>query len=252
MAAELATSTVWVYLLVFCRIGAALLFMPGFGEIYITPRARLLMALVLSVAAMPLVAPLMPPITNDFLQMVLYVSYEIIIGLYIGLLMRVVQGLVHITGMIIAFQSSLASALLFDATQGSQGSVVGNFMTITATTLLFVSDLHHVMIAAIVHSFDMFRYGQSLPVEEFKEVMGRTLSDGFVIAFKMSAPLTIIGLCVFLAGGLMGRLMPNMQVFFVIIPLQIYVGFFFVAATLTTAMMLYLRFFEDTIRLFVP
>ncbi len=251
MVAEVAVATIFSYVLVFCRLGAALSFMPGFGEVYIAMRARLVMALVLSAVVTPMVQDTLPPIPEDVLMLALLMLFEITVGVFMGMLMRVIQGTVHIAGMIIAFQSSLASALLFDATQGNQGSVIGNLMTVTATTLVFVTDLHHLMLAGVVNSFDAFQFLDGYPTQGFMEIMARTLSDGFVVAFKMAAPLIAIGLCVYLAGGLMGRLMPSMQVFFVIVPIQIYIGFFVVAATLTAAMMMYLQYYEEVISIFI-
>ena len=62
---------------------------------------------------------------------------EILIGLMIGGITRILQAILHVTGMIIAFQSALASALLFDASQGSKGSVAGNFITMIGIVMIF-------------------------------------------------------------------------------------------------------------------
>ena len=73
------------------------------------------------------------------------------------------------------------------------------------------------------------------------------LSDGFYVAFEMSAPLIVVGLCLYLSSGIMARLMPNMQVFFVVIPMQIMVSFSILLITLGASMMWYIGFFRDTI-----
>ncbi len=225
--------------------------MPGFGEVYVNMRSKLIVALIISVIVTPVLEKNLPPVPPDAISLFILVASETFIGLFIGTLMRMIQAIIHVAGMIIAFQSSLASALLFDATQGSQGSVIGNFMTITAITLVFVSDTHHLILGAIVGSYDVFQVGMLPPFADFAELYSRTLSDGFVVAFKIASPLILIGLLIYLAGGLMGRLMPNMQVFFVVIPLQLYISFFMIMATLSAGMVWYLQLFKETLGVFI-
>lgn len=251
MITEITTLAIFHPFLIFCRIGTALAFMPGFGEAYINPRTKLITALAISVISVPILESNLPPIPSNAINLFILIASETFIGLFIGTLMRMIQALIHIAGMIIAFQSSLASALLFDATQGSQGSVIGNFMTITAITLVFISDSHHLILEAIIDSYYLFKVGELPPFADFAELFSKTLSDGFVVAFKISSPLILIGLFIYLAGGLMGRLMPNMQVFFVVIPLQLYLSFFMIMATFSAGMLWYLQFFRETLTIFL-
>ncbi len=250
MLEELATITIFHMLLVFCRLGSAMIAMPGFGEVYVSPQARLMLALAVSVAMAPLLEPHLPDLPTNTLSLFLLLFAEILIGLFIGALTRMIQAVLHIAGMIIAFQSSLAAAILFDANQGSQGSVIGNFMTLAGVTLIFTTDLHHVILGGIFDSYKLFTPGMLPPTGDLAKLATTVVSDGFLVAVKISSPLIVVGLCMYLAAGLMGRLMPNMQVFFVIIPLQIYVGFALLMITLAAGMMVYLNFFEDTISVF--
>lgn len=250
MLTELTTLAIFHPFIIFCRVGTALAFMPGFGEAYVNTRTRLIISLAISVIIVPILEKTLPPIPPDVISLFLLVLSETFIGLFIGTLMRAIQAMIHVAGMIIAFQSSLASAILFDPTQGSQGSVIGNFMTITAITLVFATDSHHLILGGVVESYYLFEIGSLPPFSDFAELFSKTLSNGFIIAFKIASPLILIGLFIYLAGGLVGRLMPNMQVFFVIIPLQLYISFFMIMATFSAGMIWYLQFFRETISLF--
>lgn len=239
------------FFLVFCRVGTAMMLLPGFGEVYVSPQIKLSAALAVSFVMTFVLGPTLPPLPADSLALFLLVVSEIIIGGFIGSIARMIQGSLHVAGMIFAFQSSLASALLFDANQGSQGSVLGNFMTILGLTLVFATDLHHLFFAGISDSYILFKAGEFPPVTDLLTMAVKVVSAGFSVAVKISAPLIVIGTCLYLAAGLMSRLMPSMQVFFIIVPLQLYVSFAVILVALSGGMLAYLHFFEDTMRVFI-
>ncbi len=225
--------------------------MPGIGEIYVNTRSRLITALAISFVMMPVLSPLFPQVPGDIITMALAIMSEIMVGLFIGGLARMVHATLHIGGMIIAFQSSLASALLFDANQGSQGSVIGNFMTLVGVTLLFVTNSHYIIIQGVVDSYQTFDAGVFPITGDLAEMMAKTLSNGFMVAVKIASPLMVIGLCVYLGSGMLGRLMPQMQVFMVMLPAQIYISFTIFMATMAAGMVVYLRYFKEVMSIFL-
>jgi flagellar biosynthetic protein FliR len=251
MLEEITVLYLFHFMLIFTRMGTAMMIFPGIGEVYVTPRARLVLAVSISLVVFPTVTPYLPPVPGGVIGVFLALIPEAIIGLVMGSLTRVVQAVLHMAGMIIAFQSSLASALLFDANQGSQGSVIGNFMTLVGVTLLFVTNMHHLMITGVVESYQVFGGDFSILAGDFAEMMTMTLSKGFLIAVKISSPLIVIGLLVYLGSGILGRLMPQMQVFMVMVPGQIYIAFTFFVLTFSAGMMWYLRYFEEVMSMFL-
>jgi flagellar biosynthetic protein FliR len=246
MLEDLTALTVFHFFLLFCRLASAVMILPGIGEFTILPRARLMVGLSLSLAFFPMLLEKLPAIPADFLSTFLLIVGEIIIGLFIGGLARIIHSVLHIGGMIIAFQSSLASALLFDATQGSQGSVFGNFLNILGLTLLLSTNLHYIMIQGLVESYTLFTPGMAPPVADFAAAAPRMLAQSFVVAVKIASPMIVVGLLLYLSAGMMSRLMPNMQVFFIMIPLQIVASFYVLSLTLSATMVWYLRHFEES------
>ena len=285
---EILQANIALFLLIFTRIGSALISMPGFGEIYVSPRVRLLVALVLSFFFTFTMQELAnsPNFQAEIVGIgfFLLVMQEFIIGILIGGFARIIQSALHIAGMIIAFKSSLASAMLFDANQGSQGSVIGNFMTLIGVTLFFVAGLHHMVILGFSETYQLFpmiplyedasnasdlgiasglgsssqEYGNrpvfetliTLPTADFANLMAKTLNDVFIIAFKISSPMIIAGLVIYLSSGIMGRLMPQMQVFFVIVPAQIMFAFMMLMLILSSTFLLYQDFFAEKFLVF--
>ncbi|NDF11792.1 MAG: flagellar biosynthetic protein FliR [Proteobacteria bacterium] len=247
MLAQFAASTVFDFFLIFCRVGSLFMLMPGIGEIYVPPRIRLTFALSVTLILMPVIGTKLPAPGADVIHTTVLVLGEVTVGIFIGMLARIIQSTLHIAGMIIAFQSSLASAILFDITQGSQGSVVGTFMTLLGITVFFTSNLHHVMLMGLFNSYDVFAPGKFPPIGDMAEMAPTMLSDSFRIAIGISAPLIVVGVLLYLSAGLMSRLMPQMQVFFILVPIQVLGSFYILMLTLSAGMVWYLEHFEGAL-----
>lgn len=244
----LTTMLVFHYFLLFCRMGSAIMLMPGIGEVFVPVTVRMVLALFVSlVIYMPLHATL-PPAPDGPLQLTALITAEIMTGLFIGAMMRLLMGVMHIAGMFIALQSSLASAIFFDPSQGSQGTVVGTFMTMAALTLIFASDTHHLILLGVMQSYQKFPVGLFPPVEDFSNFAARLLTDGFLTALMIAGPVLAVTTFMYLAAGVMSRLMPTMQIFFVIMPIQIMVSFFIMMLTLSAGLLWYLRYFQDVLK----
>ena len=241
----------FAFLLIFCRIGAGLMIMPGIGESYISPRFRLVIALGISLLLVPTFGHLIPEVPGSPLTMFLLVLGEIIVGLFFGFIARMLVSTLHVTGTIIAYQSSLALAAFFDATQNAQSTVIGNFLTISAIVLFFTLDIHHLMILGLADSYGLFPPGAYPPPEDMAEYLSRTLSQIFAVALQLSAPHIVFALVFYLGSGVLSRVMPNMQVFFVLMPPQILIGFFILMAMLQSIMLNYAKFVEESLIAFL-
>lgn len=237
----------FAFLLAFCRMGSAIMVIPGIGEAYVSPRSRLLFALAVSLVIAPIVQSTMPEIPGSPFGLGVLLSAEIMIGIFMGLLSRLLINAMHTAGMIIAFQSGLAAAMMFDINAGSQGSPFGNLLSLTAVMLLFALDLHHVMLMGIADSYTLFIPGTFPPVEDFARMAASIVNAAFAIALAFAAPHIVVGLLIYLGAGILSRLMPAMHVFFVIIPLQILISVFILMVTVSTGMLMYMSFFEDTL-----
>ncbi len=199
--------------------------MPGVGEGYVSPRIRLILILSICLIITPILRDNLPAIPSSPLALSALMAGEVIIGAFLGLLMRALVSIMHIVGMIISYQSSLAAATMFDISQASQGSAIGNFLSIVAVLLLFVTDMHHLMLQGLIDSYTLFTPGNALPMGDMANQFTRTVSDIFNIGVRLASPLIAMGILMNLGAGILARLMPNMQVFFVLIPVQIQVSF---------------------------
>lgn len=245
MLEQFVVGELFAFLLVFCRMGSTIMLLPGFGETYVSPRVRLLMALAISFVVTPLVQPSMPEIPGSPFGLAVLLAAEITVGIFLGLLSRMLLSTMHTAGMIIAFQSGLASALAFDMNAGTQGSPFGTLLSIAAVTMLFTLNLHHVMLTGVADSYTLFTPGVFPPVEDFAQMAARMLSSIFLIATAFAAPHIVAGLLVYLASGILSRLMPAMQVFFIIMPAQIMTSLFILVVSVSSGMLMYMNYFES-------
>ncbi len=241
----------WSLLLVFARLGAAMMVLPGFSEVFVLPRARLLFAIALTVIVAPVVAPGLPPLPASPLRLALVLGGELVVGLFLGTLVRVMISALHVAGTIVGFQSSLANATLFDPTEATQGSMFGTFLGIIGVVLVFVADLHHMILSAIVESYAVFQPGQSLPWGDFSATLSRLIAHAFSLGMQLSAPFLVVGLVFYLGLGLVNRLMPQVQIFFIAMPLQIGLAFFVLTLTLSGMFLWFLQDFQSGLGILV-
>jgi flagellar biosynthetic protein FliR len=240
---DILITQMFATLIMFARMGSAIMMFPAFGDSFVSPRARLLLALSISVLLAPFLQQYLPAIPESPATLAIMLGGEITIGLFIGLVGRFLLNSLHVAGMIISYQSSLSLATQFDNTQASQGSVVGNFMTITGIMMIFAMDLHHVMLRGVVDSYSLLPADGFPPMEQISDYLASLASHIFRIGVQIAAPSIVVGLLLYLAAGILARLMPNMQIFFIIQPLQLFISIFLLLATFNSMMLEFVELF---------
>lgn len=239
-------NTAFLYLLLFARIGAILMLMPALGEQMIPARMRLSFALAFTLVVYPLLSESLPSMPVEMSGIVALLFHELAIGLILGGIARITVMATQVAGAIVAFQTGLSGAMAADPTQaGVQGAVFGSFLSFLGITLIFATDLHHVALAATFDSYMVFRPTDPLMFDDAAQLAIRTVSSAFIIGVQMSAPFIVFGLVFNLGAGILARLMPQLQVYFVLMPANIIVGLVLFAMLLTMMMGWYITSFEN-------
>ncbi len=236
---------VWMWLLIMARVGTMLALVPGFGSSYVFGRYRLSLALVLSFMLLPVVAPYLPPMPDTAVALALILLGEVVIGAFFASIGIVMLSALQAAGTFMAYFASMANALVQDAIAQQQSSVISGFLTITALTLIFVSDMHHVMLRALIDSFALFQPGQPVLWGDLSDNIARRVTEAFALGLKISSPLLMVVIVYYVALGVLGRLMPTLQVFFFGLPLQIATQIFVMMLTFSGMMMVFLQAFGD-------
>ena len=227
------TNEFFAYAIVFCRIGSALMALPGLGDSFVSARIRLLLALAMCLLITPNIRQNLPAIPDSVSMLTMIAGTELLYGAFLGLIGRIIIGTMHTAGMIIATNSSLASAMLFDPNQSTQGTVVGNMLGMTAITLVFASDLYQQVILAFANSYDVFQVGNLDKFPDIAHFIVRLSADSFNLAAKISSPVIVVILLAYVTSGLLSRLMPAIQIFFIMVPVQIMVSLMLLIITLS-------------------
>lgn len=243
-------SQLGAFLMIFVRLGAALMFMPVFGDSYVPPRIRLIFALLLSIVLTPLLAEKIPALPGNVLLLGLWMLCEILVGIFIGMVVRALLGVLHTAGTIIAFQSSLAVSSIFDPVTGAQTAVPSNFLSILAITVMLALNLHHYMLAALVESYEIFLPGHYPQAADMLKQFSRLVADCFTLGIILTAPHIVFSLIFYLMGGLMARLMPNFQVFYLMMAPQIIVAFLLIFLLLPVMIHVFITFATDQLQHF--
>lgn len=250
MLQEILPATLFAVLLVFVRIGAAMMQMPGIGDTFVSPRVRLLLALMVSLVVTPVLAADLPGQPRSIAVLFVLLLGELFVGFFMGALARVMMSALLIAGMVMAYTSALANALVNDPAAQQQGSIAGSFLNTTALVLIFALNLHHLMIGAFVDSYAVFPPGQLPPMGDFSQFMTDTVARAFLLGVQLGAPFMVVGLILYLGLGMLGRLMPQVQIFFVGMPLQIALGITLLMISLPAIMTWFLSAFAETFRPF--
>jgi flagellar biosynthesis protein FliR len=240
------------FMLVFARIGAMLMLLPGLGELTISMRFRLTMAVVLAAIMLPLHRNAYHVDLHSAGPVLVMLGEELLIGAMLGMTARLTVAALQITGSVVAQQLGLGFVTAVDPTQGEQGVLIGNFLTILGVTLLFATNLHYLVIAALDDSYSLFTPGEIPLAGDMAALITRTLAGAFKVGIQLSAPFLVFGLLFNLGLGLLSRLMPQMQVFFVGVPLSILLGFLILFLVLAAMMGTYLDSVEGVLRELAP
>ncbi len=223
------------FMLVFARVGTLVMLLPGIGEQMISPRLRLALALLMTLVLLPLARPLLPAALEPPAMIALLVG-EIAVGLVLGLATRMVVAALQTAGNIVAQQIGLAFAMTVDPTMGGQQAAIGNFLTLLGLTLIFVTDLHHLAIGAIRDSYTLLPPAGVPATGDAAALAIKAVGRGFSLGVQLAAPFIAFGILFNLGLGVLSRLMPQLQVFFLALPASILVGMLILLAALGAVM----------------
>jgi flagellar biosynthesis protein FliR len=226
--------------------------LPGLGEVNIPIRVKLAIALALTLIILPLHRAAYHIDMQSLTPLLVLMIHEIVIGVVLGATARVTLSALQVAGSVIAQQLGLGFVTAVDPTQGQQGLLIGNFLTLLGLTLLFATDSHHLVIEALSDSYAIFSPGEFLPSGDVAALATRAFAAAFRIGMQLAAPFLVFGLVFNVGLGVLARLMPQMQVYFVGVPLSIFAGFLIFAMVLTTMMGTFMDYFIGVMHDLMP
>lgn len=245
------TTGVFAFILVFVRIGTAIAIMPGIGDSFVSPRIRLYIALGFALVLSPVVKPYIPSPIPPFMTLGVLIAMEFVIGMFFGTIARILMAALDTAGMIMSMQSGLGNAQLFNPAFSSQGSLLGAMLSMAGVVLLFVTNMHHLLFMGLVGSYQMFPVGSVPDAGSMAEMVSGAVSASFLIAVEIAAPFIVVGMLMYIGMGVLTRLMPQVQVFMIAIPMQIMVSLITLVLVVSAGLLFWLSKFEDGMMYFM-
>ncbi len=227
--ATIFTAELMGVVIVFARIGSVLIFMPGFGESQVSMRFRVIFSVILCLALYP-ATPVGPLTFNSWVSFIPVLTLEVTIGLWIGLTARIIMTALQFAGYQIGLVSGIANAFApnMDSFQGA--TIIASALLMLELTLIFVTNLHHVIIRALLMSYDVFPVGQIILGDLASQIL-KAADKSFYIGLSLTAPFYVMGMVMNTGLGLANRMMASLPVFFVAGPILIGAGLLILAVS---------------------
>lgn len=216
--------------LAFARLGAAVIVLPGLGEQEVPAPIRLGLGLGLVMLVLPGLTDRLPPPPDDAGEAVRLILIEVVVGLWLGGLARVAVLAMAMAGQVIALLLGLAQALVPDPAAGGMGTATGRFLALVATVLVLGSGLYVLPLQALARSYDLLPAGEPFPAGAGAEAFAAAAAGSLALALRLAAPFVMAAILVNVALGLLARIAPQVQVYFVAVPGQVLLGLTLLAA----------------------
>jgi flagellar biosynthetic protein FliR len=229
---EALPALVFHAVLVMARLGAALMLLPGLGEPDVPTTIRLALALVLVAVLLPGLEAGLPGLPTDVPTLLLLVTTEIAIGLWLGFLARLVTLALAQAGQVMAMMIGLASPLQTDPSFGAQGTATARLFGLVGAVLVLSTGLYALPLRALAESYTVLPAGGSLPIGAQAESLAQAVAGSLGLALRLAAPLLLAAILGNFGLGLLARLAPQVQVFSIAAPGQIIAGLLLLALML--------------------
>ncbi len=210
--------------LVFARLGAAVMLLPGLGEQEIPATIRLALGLGLLALLLPALAPGLPPAPEASAEALRMIAQEVVIGLWLGGLARILALAMAMAGQAVATLIGLQGVLVTDPSLGAQATALGRAFALLTAVLVLSGGLYAIALRALVESYAVLPAGAPLPLGLAAENVAAAGAASLELALRLAAPFVIAAVVLNIALGLLARLAPQVQTFFIAIPGQILAG----------------------------
>jgi flagellar biosynthesis protein FliR len=224
-------------LVILIRIGGIVAAMPILGSRSIPPQIKIGFLLAFALALLPVVH--VTPLPEDPLRMAVGLGAEFLVGLVIGLGLRILFAGIELAGDMMSVQMGLGVVQLLDPATSQQMPLLSNMQSILASMIFLSLNAHFIVVQAVASSFDLVApFGAGVTADLVQDVI-RLTQGIFLIALKLAAPVMVTILLINLAMAVMGRTVAQMNVFLLSQPVTIIAGFLVIGAALPFTLSLY-------------
>jgi len=235
---ELLISDFLTGLMVFIRIGAMLSFVPFYNSNSIPMLVRFTLALILTYIIFFNIEPYPFKEDESILYLFLFGFKEVLVGIIMGFTLNIVFQGIAFAGLLVGREMGLAMSSMFDPVSGNDGNIVATLLSMTSVMVFVLINGHHFVVESLSYSFTVIPIGGFVVTESAYDLIIKYSGSIFILAVKIASPIIVAFFLIHLASGIVARVSPTFQVFFVLLPLKIGLGLFLLA--LVTPLYIYL------------
>jgi flagellar biosynthetic protein FliR len=244
---------VFHFLLIFARLSVVFAMMPGVSAGYMPARFRLLIAVMVTIIMLPLLKDSLPPQPTAPADLAWLILAEVLIGGFLGGIVQILMSALETAGDMISTATGLTNAFVDDLVSEEQTAIVVGLLNIVAVVLIFTTGAHELLFSAVIDSYSLMAPGSGVMTGDILNLASTLLVQAFYMGIKLAAPFLVFEIVFQVANGVLARLSPQLNVFFVALPLQNLIGFAILLISLPTMLLIFLGFFENHLEnLLVP
>jgi len=247
MLEEFLSVNVFNFLLVFARLSVVFFLLPGLSAAYVPMRIRLLFALLVTMLVLPIVQAYLPPQPTQAAELVWLLISEALIGAFLGAVVQIIMAALELAGQMISTATGLANAMVDDPVTEEQSAIVIGLLNLIAVAVMFITGVHHFMIMAMVDSYNLFVPNAPLFPQDMLNMAAALLDDAFYMGVRLAAPFLVFEMVFQIASGVLARLSPQLNVFFVVLPAQIILGMAILMIALPTLILIFMNFLDTNL-----
>ena len=216
-------------LLIFVRIVTTFYAAPVMGHTSIPTLAKIFLAILISYMVFLSIDRSAIKIEVSLWFLAANALKEILSGLLMGFMLHIVFHGISFAGSLIGFDLGVSMAETFNPMAETQGNVIGEVIYFATILLFFLIDGHHYLLRGLVYSFTVIPIGKFTINQPVFQLLINYSGLVFIIAVKIASPILVSFFLITIAEGIIARVIPQMQIFFVTQPLRIGIGLIFLS-----------------------
>lgn len=234
-----------IWLMIFVRVSSAMFVSPIFSNEGIPATAKIFVAIILAYVIFMTFNKNGVQISVDGWSIMIIGIKEVLTGLMIGYMLNFVFWGISYAGTLIGFDVGLTMAEVFNPMEGSNNNIIGEFIYFGAVIIFLLINGHHYVIRGLAYSFTIIPIGQFGITDSLFSLLIKYTSTIFVIAVKIASPIMVSFFLLHIAEGILARVIPQMQVFFVVQPIKIGLGLTIIAFVIPLYIFLIKNLLQD-------
>jgi flagellar biosynthetic protein FliR len=251
---SIATEEILIFFLIICRITGIFFLVPPFSDSSVKALFRMTLAITTASFIYPLVSHIVKPaiiaLGKSGIGLLILIVIELGLGLALCSIVKILTLSMQVAGLTISSQMGLSAAALIDPGQQQQNSILGIFLTLLTTIVIVEYSLHIRVIDGFINSYQKIPAGAFFDnYNDFVSIFIKSVGNMWSSGLQISMPFILTNIVMMIGGGILAKLMPQLQIFFLMLPVQILVGIVVFIAILSGILFWFAEFFANELNL---